>query len=217
MERKIKLTMLNPNHYWLKGIYLIRIGRMKYVGKSNCIGERAKAHQTAINKTIKNFAAMVNSMSGEKMSYGYRKVARYLLENPQITEGTVEVLERQICSNILCYSENFYLKEIAKDPDSFNIFHYGNKGNEKDNLWDAKVVDDEVVCFDPRFPSLLVKTNSVSGNQNKATIKKINDLKDSKEFKRKKIYQEKDRLLAEYPHLKHLIIKETINRLVELK
>ena len=106
MERKIELKLIDPNDYWRKGGYLIRIGRMKYVGKANCIGERMKKHQSEINKAIRDFSSIVNSVSGEKMGYSYIKVGRYLLENPQINSGTVELLERQVCSNRLYFSKS---------------------------------------------------------------------------------------------------------------
>jgi len=216
MERKIELKLIDPNHYWMKGVYLIRIGRMKYVGKANCIGERMKKHQSEINKAIRDFSSIVNSVSGEKMGYSYIKVGRYLLENPQINSGTVELLERQVCSNRLYFSENFYLKEISEDDNSFNICTSGSRpGNEKDNLWDAKVIDGEVVCFDPRFPDLKVKT-SVSGNKNRAMMKKINDEKQTPAYRKKVLLQNKEELIAKYPQLKDKIINETIKRLLEI-
>ena len=141
MERKIELKLVNNDHYWMKGIYLIRIGRLRYVGKALVVGSRIYQHQGEINRTLAKYSHIVNFVPKEERKGKYVRIAQYLHENPKINHGTVEVLERQVCSMALHYSEHKYLREVRDNSDFCNgIFHGTKPKKEEDNLWDVNEI-----------------------------------------------------------------------------
>ena len=203
MERKIELKLVDNNHYWMKGIYLIRIGGKKYIGKSTCVGNRTREHQLAINRALKSYSYWKNfgfpTEDKRKSNASYMKVAQYLHENPEIISGTVEVLQRQICSNMLYFAEDFFLKEIYDSADCYNTAYGSTRPDpSKDNLWDAEVVENRIEYFDPRIKYLRVLSNK-SNDYNKDIIKKINSVKKSKQYRVQRLGAKKDMLLEANP------------------
>lgn len=210
MERKIKLELVDKNHYWMKGIYLLRIGGKKYVGKSVCIGNRLSDHEKAINRALANYAEWRNigfkSEDNRKSNASYMKVAQYLHENPNITSGTIEVLQRQVCSNMLYFAEDFFLKEIYDSADCYNTASASTRPDlSKEHLWDAEIVGDRIEYFDPRIKNLRVLSSNTN-NQNKEIIKQINAVKESKQFKIQRLGEKKDRMIAANPERKGAIL-----------
>jgi len=119
MERQFELKLTNEKFYWMQGVYLIRIGRLKYIGKSNRIGLRIDQHSRVINSVLENYTQFVNigfnSITEEKAKARYLVIAKYLLENPKIRVGTVDVLQRQMCPNMLCVAEQRLISEFYND------------------------------------------------------------------------------------------------------
>ena len=205
MERKIELKLVDSNHYWMKGIYLIRIGRLRYVGRSNCIGLRVYQHQLAINNTIKSYSELVNSrLENEDRDCQHRSylgIAKYLLENPNVEAGTVEVLQREVCSNMMYFTENFYLKEMCSNPDFYNNLDYSPRPKrDEDHVWDAEIKNDRIEYFDPRMKHLRVLSTN-NNNQNKEVIKQINEVKNSRQYKMQRLGEWRVRVLGENPTL----------------
>lgn len=201
MERKIELKLVDNNHYWMKGIYLIRIGRMRYIGKALVVGNRVYQHQSVINRTMANYAEMVNLQNDFSKNGTNIRIAKYLLENPLITEGTVEVIERQVCSNALYYSENSYLKDIRGNRDFYNWSHYGARPREdEDNLWEVEESGGVLNFFDPRMKHLMVKSNRKPA-ENKQVIGKINEVKQSRPYKMERLNKWRESALGANPTL----------------
>lgn len=199
MERKIELKLVDSNHYWMKGIYLIRIGRLRYVGKALVVGSRIYQHQGEINRTLAKYSHIVNFVPKEEQKGTYVRIARYLHENPQITTGTVEVLERQVCSNALHYSESRYLKEIKGNSDFCNGAFYGTRPKrEEDNLWDVAENNGQLEFFDPRIGGARIKSK---GNQssNKDILKQINEIKQSSTWRKQRLGEWAKRVLGDNP------------------
>ena len=187
----------------MKGIYLLRIGQKKYVGKSICIGSRAIDHQNAINRALKAYSYWKNigfdSDDKRKSNASYIKVAQYLHENPRIETGTIEVLQRQVCSNMLYFAEDYFLNEIYPSADCYNTAPGSTRPDlSKDHFWDAKVVEDRIEYFDPRMPHLRV-ISSKTPKDNKLVIEKINEIKASYPHRIKLLMQWRERVLAEHP------------------
>jgi len=203
-EDRFKLKLKHPEHYWMKGIYKITIGRMVYVGKALTVGTRMYQHELSINSAIKNYSRLVNigpKSDDERRKIGYLSIAKYIQENPSITYGTVEVIERQVCSNRLYFSENFYLKEFAGNPDCYNISRAGSlpKGTE-DNLWEAVVAGESIEYFDPRIPKYRL-SSSGNNNQNKKILEQIKEHKETKPYKIQRLQEKRERLLGDNPSL----------------
>lgn len=195
MERKIELKLINPEYYWMKGIYLIRIGRLKYIGKALVIGDRINQHRQEINRTIANYSEIVNIKDEWKRLGSYIKLAQYLHENPKINEGTVEVLERQVCSKTMYHSENFYLKELVGNSDYYNSSYSGSKPrHDEDHLWEVVENNGQLEYFDPRINHLKVLSTNIPA-RNKEVIKQ------SKPYKMQRLAEVRERLLGTNPSL----------------
>ncbi len=203
-EDRFKLKLKHPEHYWMKGIYKITIGRMMYFGKALALGPRIYQHELSINSAIKNYSRWLNigaTSEAEKSKIGYLNIARYIHENPGITEGTVEVIERQVCSNRLYFSENFYLKEFAGNPDCYNISRVGSLPKwTEDNLWEAVVAGDKIEYFDPRIPGYRLSSAN-NNNQNKKILDQIKQHKETKPYKIQRLKEKHERLLGDNPSL----------------
>lgn len=204
MEQRFKLKLKNPHHYWMKGIYKITIGGKFYIGKALNVGMRAYQHELEINTALKNYSRLMNigPDGREEMSkMGYLNIARYIHENPSITGGTVEVLQRQVCSNMMYFSENMYLKEIEFNRDSYNISVIGSRPKStEDNLWQAELNGECVEYFDPRLPQFRLKSTT-NNNQNKKILEQIKDAKNQRPYKMQRIEEERVRLLGDNPSL----------------
>lgn len=191
--RKIDIVFKNEAHYWLKGVYLIRFGRMFYVGKALIIGERMLDHQRNINKGLSQFSSLENAISKESelnIFKSYSRICRYLHENPSIKTGQVEVLERQVCSKMLYHSENFYLSEFVGNPDCYNISAKGAKPRaDEDNLWTVSGDEKRLAFYDPRATSFVVSNRS-SRAANKDTLAKLQEYKQTKSYKQSSVLLE---------------------------
>lgn len=204
MEQRFKLKLKNPNHYWMKGIYKITIGGKFYIGKALNVGMRAYQHELNINAALKNYSRWANvgpETEAEVSKLSYLTIAKYIHENPSITHGTVEVIQRQVCSNMMYLTENFYLKEIENNRDFYNISMVGSKPKStEDNVWEAELNGECIEYFDPRLPQFRLKS-SLNNNQNKKILEQIKDAKNSRPYKLQRIEEERNRLLGDNPSL----------------
>lgn len=174
---------------------------MRYIGKSLVIGSRIYQHQGEINRTMAKYAELVNIGADWSKSGTYIRLAKYLLENPKITTGTVEVLERQVCSNALYYAENRYLKEIHGNEDFCNWSHFGSKPKrEEDNLWDVAEANGQLEFFDPRIGGERIRTNRTQ-SQNNDLLKQINAIKQSASWRKRRLGEWAKRVLGDNPTL----------------
>lgn len=217
MERKIELKLVNKDHYWMKGIYLIRIGEMRYVGKSDCIGTRMQSHQSSINRGLGKFYWWKNfgfkTIDEEKSNKGYYILCDYLFANPQIKEGTVEVIQRDVCSNMMCLSEKYYIREFIYSTGCYNVSLNSSLGNsEKHHLWDVEEKDGSLEYFDRRLPKLRVSTIK-DNKQNKEVIKAIVSVKKGSQFKVERLGELKDRLIEANPEHKGKILTYIIGEI----
>ena len=179
--------MKDSSHYWMKGIYQIRVGRLRYIGKALCVGDRIYQHQLAINKALKNYSYWLNvgfkDETEQKNMVSYMKIAKYLHENPTIEAGTVEILRREICSNQMWFSENEYLQEIKGNPDYYNSSWSGSRPCwDEYNQWDCIEKNKQIEFFDLRLPQFRVKSGDKPA-WNKDVIRQINEQKNSKSFR----------------------------------
>lgn len=218
MERKIKIELVDKNHYWMKGIYLLRIGRLRYVGKSVCVGQRAYEHQLFINRTIENYPIWANygfKNDDERKSYiSYMKLIKYLNDNPKIESGTLEVLQRQVCSGMMYFAEDFFLKEIYNDPDCYNTASASTRPSGEQHLWDVEIKDNRIEYFDPRIKHLRVLSTNNSV-QNKDIIKKINEVRNSRQYRIDRLMEEKERLFGDNPSTerKGIVLKYILEKM----
>lgn len=199
MERKIKLELVDKNHYWMKGIYLIRIGRLRYIGKALVVGSRIYQHQGEINRTLAKYSHIVNFVPREEHKGTYVRIARHLHENPQITTGTVEVIERQVCSMALYYAEHNYLKEVKGNPDFCNGAFYSTRPKRgEDNLWDVVESNGQLEFFDPRIGGERIKSGG-NPSVNKEFLKQINDIKQTINWRKQRLVEWVERVLGDNP------------------
>lgn len=200
MERQFELKLTNEKFYWMQGVYLIRIGRLKYIGKSNRIGLRIDQHSRVINSVLENYTQFVNigfnSITEEKAKARYLVIAKYLLENPKIRVGTVDVLQRQMCPNMLCVAEQRLISEFYNDPDCYNIATSSSTSEDPfEDRWEAELNGENVECFDPRASQFRVSSAN-SQQRNKDILKQLYEYKKTSSFKKKVIAERRDYLLS---------------------
>jgi len=198
--------MKDSSHYWMKGIYLIRIGRLRYIGKALCIGDRLYDHQVGINKAMKNYSRYVNIGFKDKdersRAVSYLRIAKYLLENPSIEAGSVEVIQRGVCSNKMWFSEIGHLQDVKNHPDYYNISWAGSRPRwDEYHQWDVVEKEGQLEFFDLRIPHVRVKSGNTPA-RNKEAINKINEIKKEKQFRIARVKEVYDRFKLTNPSVK---------------
>ena len=117
--------LFKPGQFWqrhVSGVYKITFGRVFYIGRSKLIFNRWHSHNRGLNLALSQYPIY------DESSYGYYgQLVQYLLENPKITVGYIEVLHQ--CENDyeLWYMENKYLQDNKGNPDCVNRAFYGNR------------------------------------------------------------------------------------------
>ena len=184
LQDRFRIVLKEPKHKYMKCVYLIKIGRLRYIGRTFCLSERAYAHENTLNKVLKNYSYYANSASGSRdsISPAYLKIAQYILENPGVKEVTIEVISHQQCSNMLAMVEKSYIEDGIVNPDFCNV----SLGNDNDrseiwNRWTASIVGDTVYYYDQLAPSLRV-TDASSRRDFDANRKALIEYKKTKAY-----------------------------------
>ena len=225
-ESRFRIKIIEPKHKYLKCVYLIKIGRLRYIGLTNCLYERANSHEAAINKEIKEYAFVRNLSMDEsdkrkedkaKTRRNYAKIAQYILENPRVTFGTIEVLTHQQCSNMLALTEKYYISEFKSNPDCYNISDgLDHMMYDLENRWAAKVVGDRVVYYDYNAPQFSVSDQS-DYQDFKKERKRLDEHKGTVDYKRRFLYDRINRLKELDPQNKDWVKRVITEGFAELK
>lgn len=227
-ETRFRLNLVDERHKYMKCVYLIKIGRLRYIGLTNCLLERALSHGVAINKEIKEYAFIRNLSVDEsdkrkedraKSRRNYAQIAQYILENPKVTHGTIEVISHQQCSNMLALVERNYISEFKDNPDCYNISEgLNHMMSDIENRWCAKVVGDRVVYYDHNATQFSF-SDLTDYQEFRKERKKIDTYKGTVEFKRRFLYDRINRLKELDPQNKdwvRLVINEGFAELRKL-
>ena len=81
-----------PNREWernMGGIYKITFGHKFYIGKTRLLVQRLISHDKKINQAIKYYPDRVKEIDSNM----YFNIAKYLIENPKIRVGYVELIQ----------------------------------------------------------------------------------------------------------------------------
>jgi hypothetical protein len=96
-------------------IYKITFGHRFYIGRSQLVYQRWLAHERNINIALSQYPDL------NMRDYGYYiNLIRYLLENPNINVGYIEVIRQCESFYELCQAENVILNDFVGNPDCFN-------------------------------------------------------------------------------------------------
>lgn len=123
-ENRVRI-LFKPGQFWerhVSGVYKITFGRRFYIGRSKLLFSRWQSHNRGLNLALSQYPGY------NETSYGYYGcLIQYLLENPKITVGYIELLHQ--CENDyeLWYMENKILHDNRSNPDCVNRSFYGNR------------------------------------------------------------------------------------------
>ena len=126
---------------------------MFYIGKANVPADRIKNHEYRLNKGLevfykRNFQDVPPNEYGHYLSY--RRWIKYLYENPKITTGKVEIIQRGIHPISLYYMENRHLNAIINHPDCLNaVFSSPRPDKDDHHFCDVQIQKNELVLFNP--------------------------------------------------------------------
>lgn len=169
MSRKIKILYKVPQHRLMRCVYKITFGGKFYIGRSTLLAQRIAAHETGINTALRGYAKHINSgasiYSVPGKSSMYMRLAKYLLENPQIKHGVVEVITRGITEDDLYVNELPILRNLIGNPDCLNVsFTTGrSKNSGSDELWMVKrkrKEKDELYYYSSKYPKTLFNSKT---------------------------------------------------------
>lgn len=124
--------LLPQNSNWMRHvscIYRISFGNKYYIGKTKLLNMRLWSHIKNINAAINEYPIFTT-----KTTKSYEKTVRFLLENPKINVGYIEVLHQ--CENEyeLWYMENKYLRDSRGDANCLNTSFYCGAINRECNM-----------------------------------------------------------------------------------
>jgi len=160
MRERFKILFKVPQHRLMRGVYKITIGGKFYIGKASILQTRAYQHETALNKAINNYAEIKNlkscNGSAAEIASMYMEFAQHIAENPSITHGTIEVIQRCISPVQLYIAEHKILRMLVGNRDCLNKAFYGTKPRPFElTNWDVKKVGKVFYYFDPSNPTEL--------------------------------------------------------------
>lgn len=112
--RKLPI-LFEPNcswHRYASGVYKLTFGHRFYIGRTNLLYNRWYCHFTDINK-------LVNGSKSPKLDY-YGDTGQYLIENPKIKVGYLQLIA--VCQSFdeMCIVENSILNSYCGNPDILN-------------------------------------------------------------------------------------------------
>lgn len=107
--------LFEPNcswHRYASGVYKLSFGHRFYIGRTNLLYTRWYSHFTDINK-------LINGSKSPTLEY-YGDTARYLIENPKIKVGYIQLIA--VCQSFdeMCIVENSILNSYRGNPDILN-------------------------------------------------------------------------------------------------
>lgn len=162
MEKLIKLDIVVPQPRLMKCVYKITFGHRFYVGRTKNLSFRVAQHERGINFLMNNYADISTNgykteLKRKQVSY-YKSTAQFLLENPKITTGKVEVLQRALTNNELYFAENKYLRELDGNRDCLNKAFNASKPkrSEKYTLWDVVKIGNVFYYYDHCEPEIFL-------------------------------------------------------------
>lgn len=142
MNKKFNISITFDYQKHMKGIYRIDFGGKFYIGMAKQLQQRVYQHETSINKCIEQFHMP------PKYAQTYLSISRYLLENPKITEGRVQIIQRAITTADLCYMEANHLNHYRNHADCMNkTFEGTRKGIFDTHISNAWVDDVGIIRF----------------------------------------------------------------------
>lgn len=133
----------------MKGIYRITFGNKYYIGQCKRLAARVYQHERSVNGCMDRYR---QPRPSDQM---YMPWAQYLLENPMVVTGKVELIQRSITAWDLFCAEEVYLSEHISNPDCLNRSDKVSTRHIDDDLWDIELDTDgiHVWNFDPREPA----------------------------------------------------------------
>ncbi len=154
----------------MRGIYKIRFGGKFYIGRASNMYKRALQHEQTINGIIKDYSAIKNLGFNESVyakKWGsYNDIATYLLENPKIRFGTIEVIQRCITQHDLYAAETPIIALLERNGDCWNkTFNPQKNRKEPLDSWNVKKVGGVLYYFDESEPNkLFPHTHNISAD-----------------------------------------------------
>lgn len=159
MARKIKIVFKVPQHRLMRGVYKIAFGGKFYIGRALILADRAKQHERAINGIMSDYAASQNLSyrdSYAKNWPSYWRIAKYLLENPKIESGTIELIQRCVTPHQMYAAELKILRTLLGNSDCWNRqFSSPRPRPTAVDEWDVKKVGSVFYYYDPANPNKL--------------------------------------------------------------
>jgi hypothetical protein len=114
--------LFKPGQYWqrhLSCVYKITIGHKFYIGKTELLNRRRGQHENGINEAINDYP----NRHPCTMS-AHHKIAIFLLENPQIDVGYIEMIQCADNSKLLDYAEAELIFNSLGNSDCLNAGIY---------------------------------------------------------------------------------------------
>lgn len=160
MSRKIKILFKVPQHRHMRGVYKITFGGLSYIGSASIMSIRMMQHERTINGILAKYGDVVNlNYRGDsycKHYYGYRKIIKYLIDNPRVTTGIVEVIKRCITVKEARIEEKKMLRMVEKSLNFYNSrFDSAITDEQYTTEWDVKKVGNEFYYYDRSEPNKL--------------------------------------------------------------
>lgn len=136
----------------MKGIYRIEFGNKFYIGQAKRMATRMYQHERGIAGCMLRYAMP------KPYEAHYCRLVQYLLENPSVTFGRVEVIQRCVTAWDLFYAERAWLQDVKENPDCLNGTFEPTRAYINDDVWDIERVPNSTInlfyYLDPRDPAI---------------------------------------------------------------
>lgn len=170
--------LFEPNcswHRYASGVYKLTFGHRFYIGRTNLLYNRWYCHFVDINK-------LVNGSKSPTLDY-YGETGRYLIENPKIKVGYIQLIALCQSFDEMCLVENSVLNSYQGNPDILNrSLHSVRPDVTPKFMIEVKRFNDEPIFYNAYYCEISKNGDLLTASGNKKIRKTTSQREDDIEL-----------------------------------